>query len=271
MINVELIYFARFLPDSRSTMFKRFSVRTRSQLDPAGVAGDKATRIPRLFAFFSRRGRNQTKKHPRGQSFVELALVMMILLLMLAGVVEFGYLLNSYLKVLDGAREGARYMNAGEAFNASGVTYQSFYVYTAIEAMRVMAPIPLKGNNGDDIVVSVFTVAGSSIRRWPDGLDYGWSVCNNKDDALFQTYNDLIVDDWSGCTPKNSHFSTTQVLALTDATAPDTGILLVEVYYNYPQILKLPIFSQVIPDPIPVYTYSVMPLSSAEPTSTPLP
>lgn len=56
-----------------------------------------------------------------------------------------------------------------------------------------------------------------------------------------------------------------------DANGPESGVLLVEVYYNYAQILKLPVFEQVIPDPILVYNYAVMPLSSAEPTPTPGP
>jgi hypothetical protein len=219
--------------------------------------------------FFSR---IKTNKH--GQSFVELMLVTLILALMLSGVVEFGYLLNSYLKVLDGTREGARYSNMGIAFEIdpfSGlyVSRQDFYVYTAIQTMRVMSPVVLNGNRGDDIVISVFTVAGSSIVRWPEGLSDGWNLCENRLDPLLST--DLSLSNWNTCSHRHSHFTTAQVLALMDASAPGSGVLLVEVYYNYPQILKLPVFEQVIPDPILLYTYSIMPLSSAEPTPTPIP
>jgi hypothetical protein len=212
--------------------------------------------------------RIRTRRH--GQSFVELMLITLILGLMLAGVVEFGYLLNSYLKVLDGAREGARFMNSSVAFDpATGVSYQTFYVNTAIETMRVMSPVVLNGNRGDDIVVSVFSVSGSSIRRWPDGYVNGWSLCNNHTDAALAA--DLDPADWGSCAARNTHFTTLQILGLMDSGAPASGVLLVEVYYNYPQILKLPVFDVIIPDPILVYTYSVMPLSSAEPTATPRP
>lgn len=215
--------------------------------------------------FFSR---IRTKKH--GQSFVELMLITLILALMLAGVVEFGYLLNSYLKVLDGTREGARYANMGIAFEIDPdtglyVSRQDFYINTAIQTMRVMSPIVLNGNRGDDIVISVFSVAGSSIVRWPIDRPNGWNACDNRGDLT----SDLNLDNWSSCIGQPSHFTSSQILALIDPLAPASGILLVEVYYNYPQILKLPVFAQVIPDPIPVYTYSVMPLSSAEPTPTP--
>jgi len=209
--------------------------------------------------------RIRTNRH--GQSFVELALVLLILALMLAGVVEFGFLLNNYLKVLDGAREGARFSNSSVAFDSAGVSYQTFYVNTAIVAIRVMSPVVLNGNRGDDIVISVFSVAGSSIRRWPDGYVNGWSLCNNYSDPAL--HDVLGPADWSSCSPRSSHFTTGQILALMDANAPASGVLLVEAYYNHPQILKLPVFSQVIPDPILVYTYSVMPLSSAEPTPIP--
>jgi hypothetical protein len=135
--------------------------------------------------------------------------------------------------------------------------------------MRVMSPVVLNGNQGDDIVISVFSVAGSSIVRWPVDRLNGWNLCDNHLDPALQ--NDLSPANWSSCTSHSTHFTTSQVLALMDANAPASGVLLVEVYYNYPQILKLPIFAQVIPDPIPVYTYAVMPLSSAEPTPTPRP
>ena len=211
--------------------------------------------------------RMRTKKH--GQSFVELMLVTLILALMLTGVVEFGFLLNSYLKLIDGAREGARFMNVGVAFDSAGVTNQEFYLKAAIETMRVMSPVVLDGNRGDDIVISVFTVSGPSIRRWPDGLPNGWSLCDNNTDPYLQIYNDLDTANWNSCTVHASHFTTAQVMGLMDSMAPASGVLVVEIYYNYPQMLKLPVFEQVIPDPIPVFTYAVMPLSSAEPTPTP--
>jgi hypothetical protein len=217
--------------------------------------------------FFSRIG-----SKANGQAFVELVLVVLILALMLAGVVEFGYLLNSYLKVIDGSREGARFSSRSLPFEVGNEEFsnQVFYTQTVTQAMRVMAPITLNGNLGDDIVVSVFSVGqgGGTIRRWPIGYDSGWNLCNNHTDgALVGVLN---VENWSSCTPRNSHFSTDQIQSLTQTSAPlPSGILLVEVFYNYPQILKLPVFSSVIPDPILIYTYSVMPLSAAEPTKSP--
>jgi hypothetical protein len=90
-------------------------------------------------------------------------------------------------------------------------------------------------------------------------------LCSNYTDSAIG----LNASDWSACTPRASQFTSQDIAERMDPSAPGSGVLVVEIYYNYPQILKLPVFSQIIPDPIPVYTYSVMPNSAAEPTMTP--
>ncbi len=49
------------------------------------------------------------RRSGRGQSLVEIALVLPILLIVLFGVLEFGRIFHSYLVVTHAAREGARY------------------------------------------------------------------------------------------------------------------------------------------------------------------
>lgn len=51
----------------------------------------------------------------RGQSLVELALVMPMVLLLLMGVVEFGRMFHTYLVITQGSREGARLAVVGES------------------------------------------------------------------------------------------------------------------------------------------------------------
>ena len=50
-----------------------------------------------------------SRQKNKGQSLVELTLVLVILLSLLTGMVEFGNLLNQYITVTDAAREGARF------------------------------------------------------------------------------------------------------------------------------------------------------------------
>lgn len=51
----------------------------------------------------------------KGQSLAEFALVLPVLLLLLVGIVEIGWGLNSYLTVVDAARDGARLGAKGTA------------------------------------------------------------------------------------------------------------------------------------------------------------
>jgi hypothetical protein len=227
------------------------------------------------------------KNNKRGQSFAELMLVTLILALLLAGVVEFGFLLNEYLHVLDSAREAARFSSPSDPLEVSAVDptrlidVQEFYVRTAIEGIRVMEPVELNGNRGDDIVISVLSITGNNITRFPSGYPNGWSTCANRDNPIMQEEMLLFLGatkladfntNWSSCTIQETHQRTADVRDLLDPAAPASGVLIVEIFYNYPQILKLPVFNNsiysVIPDPIPIYVYTFMPLSAAEPTPT---
>ena len=38
-----------------------------------------------------------------------------------------------------------------------------------------------------------------------------------------------------------------------------------EIFYNYPQTLKFPVFEMFVPDPIPVYTYAIFPIKNVTP------
>lgn len=45
----------------------------------------------------------------KGQALVEFAIILPILIFILAGIIEFGMMLNSYLTIQNASREGARY------------------------------------------------------------------------------------------------------------------------------------------------------------------
>jgi hypothetical protein len=54
-------------------------------------------------------------------------------------------------------------------------------------------------------------------------------------------------------------------------SAPTTGLVLVEIYYEYHQILGLPWIRAFVPDPVVLHAYSIMPNTAVEPTPTPVP
>jgi hypothetical protein len=206
----------------------------------------------------------------KGQSFVELALILLLLLTLLTAVVEFGNLLNQYIIVVDAARAGARFASNDDPFirttNPFGLD-ANFFTNTDIiiegaEGGRnpappahdldkgALSPIRLHPEDGDDVVISFFSIHSGTLTRFPSFVN-GWSYYGHH-----------------GYSGQTTNYTTAQLEAMTSASAPDTGMVLVEIYYHYHQILG---FWRLIgvPDPLEVYTYAIMPLSAAEPTPGP--
>ena len=246
--------------------------------------------LHRITAFFQTipDGRNRAHKS-KGQSLVEIAIAFPIIIMLLAGMIEFGFMLNYYLSLLDATREAARTFNNFDPFEDgysldppactcdpatacqpgdatcianciidgedADCDRNSFYQGAAGMALDNLQP---KGATAeeramdssrrvtldpamDDVVVSVFSV-GTSVDRFPaDGGEYNWF--NNQ----------------------TSRLSTEEITSRLIGDAPDTGILLVEVFFNYHQVLALPWLAPFLPDPILLHAYTIMPLPAAEP------
>ena len=191
-----------------------------------------------------RSGFPQTQKSQRGQSFVELSLVIVFLMIFVAGIVEFGFMLNNYLNLVDASREAVRYSSNFDPFNYDGSLDVQFFEDTITLTRDVLAPVELDPASGDDIVVSFFSVGDGIYVRYPN--DQGWAANSNQVSKL----------------------SDAEIQSRLDSSAPPTGVLLVEIFYHYPQVLKLPIFTMFVQDPMPVYVYAIMPLTAAEPIVT---
>jgi TadE-like protein len=203
---------------------------------------------------------HEQKKKEKGQSFIELTIVLVVLLMILSGMTEFGLLLNQYITLVDAARSGARLGSNGDPFlrTYDAITCPSapttfcidstFFTNISDNVVGALEPLTLDPSK-DDIIISFFSVRGSGpyVLRFPNG-------------TFYSKYGNHV-----------SAFSDSDIVAKLTAGTPSTGILLVEVFYSYNQILKSPFFTPIIPDPIPVHTYAIMPLSAAEPTPTPIP
>jgi hypothetical protein len=188
----------------------------------------------------------KTKKTEQGQSFVELALVVLFLMIFVAGIIEFGFMLNNYLNLVDASREAVRRSANFDPFIIDPVTGDKsvdtdFYRETSSFTEDILEPVVLDPSLGDDIVITFFSVGDGIFVRYPN--NDGWS-----------TYGNQV-----------SKLSNAEIQSRLDSSAPPTGVLLVEIFYNYPQVLKLPVFTAFLRDPMPVYAYAIMPLTAAEP------
>jgi hypothetical protein len=214
------------------------------------------------------KSRKKNRSKPLGQSLVEFTLMLPILLIIISGLVEFGFLLNFYLDLVDTSREVAR--NASDddpvhdetgAFDDDPLNdpepngfYSRAYDAMSYELTKARQ-ISLDQGNNDDMVLSIFTIKdGAIFARYPgsynlicdQGGEKGWRLyCNQEsrfDNARVQDMlNELTLD------------------------APNTGIVLVEIFYNYNLVMGLPWVEAFIGNPVTLHAYSIMPNRSAAP------
>ncbi len=222
-------------------------------------------------------GRREHRSRERGQSMVEMALTFPILLLVLAGTVEIGIYYNNYLTLVDATRESARFLADNDYLAADllpgclpfppdpASDSHDFYNLASCLVLQNMFGVAFDKTT-DDIIVSVFTVDDGTIthRYPPDPSPHhttlgndpqnGWSYCLN----ITKT----------GCTPAASFFNNAAVQARLAAvtTAPDTGLVLVEVYHLHHQFLGLiPPGVTFMPQTVMMHAYSIMPHPPAAP------
>ncbi|RME86731.1 MAG: pilus assembly protein [Anaerolineae bacterium] len=195
----------------------------------------------------------------RAQSLVEFAVFLPIFIMLVSGITEFGFMLNYYLTLLDGTRESARLFSnftpfeeppTGQNCNFDGdanCDNEAFYQGAAAAVIDAIEPLELDPA-ADDVIISVFSITeDGSVSRFPS------------DTGEWRWYNNHA-----------SRLSTEEIASRLNTNAPATGALLVEVFYDYHQVLKLPWLLVFVSDPVTLHAYSIMPLSAAEPTPTPM-
>lgn len=199
----------------------------------------------------------------KGQSLVELALFFPMILMMLSGLVEFGFVLNQYLNLMDGPREGARFGVDISPF-LDPTDNDDILFYSNLDPNRPgvaqivqQAIVPYQMDpTTDDIVISVVSIKdGAIFHRYPD--DAGVTSIPGQ----FRLYNH-----------KTSKVTDAQISSQLVGTAPKVGAIVVELFYDYHQVLALPWITVFVPDPIPLHMFAVAPLPAATPPdATPTP
>jgi len=120
---------------------------------------------------------------------------------------------------------------------------------------------------GDDVVVTTVPITGGGVPLLDGALT--WSLYGNQPSSPPSYAIAVSNFDTMEFTYQASFVANLQRYA----NAPPTGVVVIEVYRAHPQFTKL--FTAVnwlvgsrivIPDPIPVHTYSVFPLGAIEPT-----
>lgn len=247
------------------------------------------------------------KDRQNAQSFVELAIVLPILLLILLGLVEVAFFIARYLDVMDLTREAARFASIrdpqlGETaaiwdmptkkYDCANPSTFNFYYHTACifspPQNSPMCPAASRFCNGlnplvyldpavDDVVIKIFTIEGwTDVTHVypvpPESLDTGYWAFSDHDPV------DLVHQgNWQkGCDPTDptivnteTHYTATTVHnELVTGSPLNKGFVSVEFYYCYHQVLNLPIANWFVPNPMRIHAYTLMPLPAAQPYPT---
>jgi len=199
---------------------------------------------------------------------VEFAILLPLLVMLFSGMVEFGFMLNSYLSLLDATRQAARLYSNTTPFYLDTATNTimddlNFYLDCAQSAVDILAPPTDAGARqialnslSDDVIVSVLSVSVdtapdpdviSTIVRYPAGSLF-YSLYGNHGSA----YTDTDIENF---------------MTQNNRIPVETGILIVEVYYDYRGVLKLPWVEAFMSDdnPVQLHASTIMPLVAAKP------
>jgi len=206
---------------------------------------------------------NTTQKK-RAQSLVEFAISLPVIILLFTGMVEFGFMLNTYLSLQDATRTASRRYSTVNPFDADGAPNLIFFQDAAAYIVELLAPtgdvesrqIVMLADR-DNILISLIGVEVDestdpdsivSITRFSDGLYYKhFGATNPPSNYSDENIGNFIVSN--GQEPS------------------DAGLLIIELYYGYEGTLNLPwtqpLFSP--GNPSMLYVSVVMPTIYAKP------
>jgi Flp pilus assembly protein TadG len=167
-----------------------------------------------------------TNRRDRGQSLIELALVLPLLVVLLAGLVEVVFYARTYLVMLEATREGARIGARGTA------NYDNSEIDTL-----VVQDLSRQGINTTTGLVEVIIVR-ADVGPGPVVNSYAAVSMHGSSQPVYLTQA-LILERLSAGDPK-------------------ARLVAVEVYYNHRPVLGLPLVSAIFPDPMLLRAYSIM-------------
>lgn len=222
----------------------------------------------------------------RGQSMVEMALSLPILLLVLSGTVEVGWYFNTYLTLVDATREAARYAADGDLvlrdYTNAGACDEDFFYQSTCLLKQNMFGVTFDENQ-DDIIVSVLTINadGEVAWRYPYPTDMSNPLCAETVPPGYYCADPIVPDEehgWSYQAHRRAGSSAIQTSFFTKANietrlpegASNNGIVIVEIFHVHRQFLGLiPPDLPFLPQEVMMHAYTIMPMPASAPIAEP--
>ena len=216
--------------------------------------------LQKVFSLFKKNSPQTSAggRKAKGQSMVEIAIALPILLFLFSGMIEFGFILNSYLSLLDATREAARFYSNLDPFGP--------------DVNKSLAR-PAPAWFFEDSSNMVRTLLDPSLLDTPTTKYEGrkFPLDPALDDVIITIYSVKKTTETIVTTgPSHLHghatsaFTPSEILAKMITGSPNAGILVVEVSYSYEQILGLP-WTDFLGDHVMLRAHTIMPLNAAEP------
>jgi hypothetical protein len=208
-------------------------------------------------------------RRSEGQSLVELAISLPLLLVMFAGLVEVGAALRNYMVVVNSNREGTRFAARGRWLDSAEDVKQIYYRLIASAGVdqrgEDLVPFLRPSDVGDLPANTAIAVTYIAVPPQFDGV------------GAHDPQPAVINGPWitgtlpSGATPvdaagmaeaarqNNEEFNQQYFVdqGLLDIPSEDNFII-VEVWYTHNQLLKLPFFTELLPETFTLYAQSTM-------------
>lgn len=184
--------------------------------------------------------RKRKWRKSKAQSLVEFAISLPIIILLLTGMVEFGFMLNTYLSLQDAVRSTARRYSTINPYNADGSTNPAFFQDAAQYLVELLAPsndpqarqIPMDPNR-DNVLISLIGVQVNETTN-PNSIQSIIRYADVEGAAYYKLFS---------ATDPSTRYSDAQIedfLTANGNEPVDAGLLIVELYYGYEGVLNLP-------------------------------
>jgi len=194
-----------------------------------------------------RRRRRTTKtERERGQSLVEFSMVITVMMLLLLGMLEFGFLFDQHLTIEYSSREGAR---VGAALANGSSTIPCAQVDNNVVA-AVQRVITSPGSRVTESRISEIRIYKSTATGVQSGNIYNrWTYLKNGGPVVDGKALDFrnVTTNWSACGRSNSTTSPDSIGVLVEYTyIPVTPLAAVMSFFGGPGPNQIPVSDKTV-------------------------
>ncbi|MFN2154206.1 MAG: TadE/TadG family type IV pilus assembly protein [Anaerolineae bacterium] len=183
---------------------------------------------------------------------IELTLALPVLLIMFLGLIELGLAMHAYLVLVNANREGAR-LGARGVFTDEQIAEQTLGAFGGQLPVDTVGP---DANTG--IIITRFHIP--EIDAEHEAFYYTPIYVTGTMTQTSRINPDVML---TALIDQNDTFNDDLVAAHEDAVRSVHDLVVVEVYYYHNQVLRAPIVEWVFPEPMVLYSRTMMRIGAA--------